>query len=656
MNDPKITPAKPVSIPSVQTQGNAVSPAAPARLLIHDVPVKQAPPALQNPPQPVHIEGRVISSNPATQELRIATASGEITVQSAVSLPPDTPVSVDIYLQKGVELATVMLLRQQAQVSKDIEQLVPQQTAPSPPLKPGDVMQAIYFPEPHETAPAPPTPATPPSLPLEQVAEIINNFPTSSLLKLPAPLPEGAVQAATMPDVLATLKNLPAAQQAQIAAYLARPDVIEALKKILPPDIARNLQPPEADPAASPNSAHEEELLDDNILQIVRVQTGTRMSETTPTASSVPLAVPENASAPPPVLAVLKGLLPLLEALQPQETPLSSLTQQLMPARPSPGGLPLAELMPQSMYEVKIVSITPPGVSAAPVKPGETQGIVDSVSPRGFPVIRVENDLFVLKTLATVPRGSVVTFQALALTPDQVIKSSTTLSAAAGADWFHPLLSDGWPALQETLQAISTTAPTLLQDLRDTLPQATPRLAPTALFFLAALRAGDVQSWLGEPVLQALRQTGRLSLIDRLTGDFGKIAATAKETVAGDWRALSMPLLHDDQISQIQFFVRRQHDDDEQKKDEGGSRPVTRFILNLRLSRMGDMQLDGLLRQKKFDLILRSADQLPFSMRQDLMQAFARGLAQATMTGGVSFQAKAQGWVSIGLPHQGTVA
>ncbi|TAL33980.1 MAG: hypothetical protein EPN97_08750 [Alphaproteobacteria bacterium] len=652
MNDPKITPAKPVSIPSVQTQGNAISPATPARLLIHDVPVRQAPPALQNPPQPVHIEGRVVSSNPQSQELRIATTSGEVTVQSSVSLPPGTEVRVDIYMQKGVALATVTLLRQQAQMSQNLEQLVPPQTTTTPPLKPGDVVQAIYLPEPHETTALPP-PTTPPPLTLEQVAEIINNFPTSSLQKLPVPLPEGAVQAATMPDVLATLKNLPAAQQAQIAAYLARPDVLEALKKILPPEIAKNLQPPDALLAAPPNTAFEEEPLDDNILQIVKVQTGTRMAGT-PTGLAAPLETPESASAPPPVLAALKGLLPLIEALQPQESPLSMLAQQLMPARIAPGGLPLAEQLPQSMYEVKVLSITPPDVSAPPVKPGETQGIAESVSPRGFPVIRVENDLFVLKTLAPVPRGSIVTFQALALTPDQVIKTATA-TAATGADWFHPLLSRDWPALQETLNAIATTAPTLLQNLRDTLPAATPRLAPTALFFLAALRAGDVQSWLGEPVLQALRQTGRLSLVDRLTGDFSKISATTRETVAGDWRALSMPLLHDDQISQIQFFVRRQHDD-EQKKDGGEPRPVTRFILNLRLSRMGDMQLDGLLRQKRFDLILRSADQLPFSMRRDLMHAFARGLAQADMAGGVSFQAKAQGWVSIGVPNQGTVA
>jgi hypothetical protein len=157
-------------------------------------------------------------------------------------------------------------------------------------------------------------------------------------------------------------------------------------------------------------------------------------------------------------------------------------------------------------------------------------------------------------------------------------------------------------------------------------------------------------------VLQTLRQAGKSNLIDRLTSDFGKIAAQSRETVAEDWRALSMPLRYDESISQLQFFVRQQHDDKGGGKDDAGPRPVTRFILNLRLSRLGDMQLDGLLHQRRLDLILRSAAALSFPMRQDLMQGFQRGLGQAGMAGGISFQTKAEHWVNIALPHQGTLA
>jgi hypothetical protein len=39
---------------------------------------------------------------------------------------------------------------------------------------------------------------------------------------------------------------------------------------------------------------------------------------------------------------------------------------------------------------------------------------------------------------------------------------------------------------------------------------------------------------------------------------------------------------------------------------------------------------------------------LPPSMRRDLSDSFAKGLAQAGMQGGVSFQMRGAGWVSIG--------
>jgi hypothetical protein len=34
------------------------------------------------------------------------------------------------------------------------------------------------------------------------------------------------------------------------------------------------------------------------------------------------------------------------------------------------------------------------------------------------------------------------------------------------------------------------------------------------------------------------------------------------------------------------------------------------------------------------------------------MQGFARGLDQVQMQGGITFQARRQGWVTVELPHQ----
>ena len=229
---------------------------------------------------------------------------------------------------------------------------------------------------------------------------------------------------------------------------------------------------------------------------------------------------------------------------------------------------------------------------------------------------------------------------------------STWGSFKGDAAKFQPLLDGQWPALHDALQNLGATDAAAA--LRNTIPDASPRLVPTAMFFLAALRLGDIESWIGAPALKALKDGGKQALVDRLTGDFARIAAQSKENISGDWRAISLPFLNDEQLSQIQLFLRHhQPDDDGQKGGAEDKGKTTRFVLNVNLSRMGALQLDGLMQQKRFDIILRSQEALPLPVRQDLMQGFAKGLGQSGLEGGISFQTKAQNWVMIDLPSQG---
>jgi hypothetical protein len=392
---------------------------------------------------------------------------------------------------------------------------------------------------------------------------------------------------------------------------------------------------------------------DEDLVQIVGAQGGRIAQETTLQANAVPPAAPPVSQAPA-ALAVMNSLLPLLETLEPETPSSMTLTPFAMPPGIPPGG-PLAAQMPQSMYQVKILSILPPGVPPEPVPAGAQQGIVESVSPSGFPVVRAPAGTFILKTQATLPSGSTVVFEAQPLTPGQAI--ATAAVQAATPDWFDPLTSASWPALQEAMQTISSAAPMMAQAMRDVIPSPAQNMAPAALLFLAAARTGDVASWLGEPVLQALKSAGKTTLVQRLTEDFARLSGQTKDTVADGWKATSLPLRHEDGISQIQIFVRQQHDQQGRKKDEAdGARPVTRFILNLRLSRLGDMQLDGLQNHRRLDLILRSAAPLSAAMRQDIMQSFQNGLRQAEMQGAVSFQPGAGSWVTVALPQRGTFA
>lgn len=373
--------------------------------------------------------------------------------------------------------------------------------------------------------------------------------------------------------------------------------------------------------------------------------------------------------------AVLKSILPILETMELPQA--GQALQRLIPFTPQASdskNTPLA--LPDNVYQVKVIGIDPPGPAPSFSQPPvpatfpehlpdagkgsvvPLQGQVESFTKDGAPIVKTPEGHFVFKTAAPVPQGSWITFDIKSVTAEQIVSLTLPHQAATPAQTgFSPLADVRWPAMQETLQILTSVAPDAAESLRNVLPTAVSaaRLPPTTLLFLAALRSGVIEGWLGDSILQPLKQSGKKELLERLGGDFTKISTQAKEFLPGEWRAISMPLLHDDHVSQMQFFVRDQQEQEKKEGDRGG-KTATRFILNLHLSRMGDMQLDGLLHKKRLDLVLRSAAPLPAGMRRDLTQRFAQGLAQTPLTGEIGFQTRSQHWVNIDLPaHTKTV-
>jgi hypothetical protein len=106
----------------------------------------------------------------------------------------------------------------------------------------------------------------------------------------------------------------------------------------------------------------------------------------------------------------------------------------------------------------------------------------------------------------------------------------------------------------------------------------------------------------------------------------------------GDWQSLLLPLPLPDRVERIRLVVRRPPEDEEQAKarEEEG----TRFLLDLTLSKLGAMQLDGLVRRKtkRFDLILRSHGTLPTNAQGDISILFAKTLEGFGLTGRATFQ------------------
>jgi|GEM_PF-1475626 len=635
--------------------------AKPSAPLLRDASVVAAPPKLSRPADTLLLSGKVIGNNRAKGEIKIATPEGTLSVQSKIAIPPDTEVAIELKMQQLSLRATITVIKQkaaEAAAAAETAKPAPAAAAPrseqSAKIAPGAVYTALRLPPetpaspPAAQAPQPtqtPPPADAPStaLPLENAAQIIEGARKVGVAQLPTALP--ALPPIPVPvlwqilnarDVLGALQKLPPQMQQQITDFLQQPAVIGALEKIIPPrELATYYPAPPVAPAEAP------------------------VTDTTPLVARPPQTVPTSPDALPqnPLAAqtaMLRGMMPLLDALLPGIAGIAPPAAKTATAAP----------LPQNMVKVEILAVfnaSPRGDAPPSSLSGMTQDLpagaqlatVESVTPKGFPILALPDGHIVLQQAVDAPIG---TQMAVTLTPmslADVMALSPLLTTAGGPPLpFDPLQSRTWPALQETLQVLIGQPDNAAQLLKNTLPApAAARMTPAALFFLAALRIGSIESWLGENILQALSKAGRRDLIERLGGDFKSLSRQAQSPVGGDWRVISLPMLHDEQISQIQFYVRQQNDDDSEGREDGGNKKTTRFILNLTLSRMGDLQMDGLLRPKRLDLILRSESALPFDIRQEIMRRFAAGIGQVDMQGGVSFQTRAEKWAYIDTGH-----
>jgi hypothetical protein len=89
-------------------------------------------------------------------------------------------------------------------------------------------------------------------------------------------------------------------------------------------------------------------------------------------------------------------------------------------------------------------------------------------------------------------------------------------------------------------------------------------------------------------------------------------------------------------IRQINLFDRR----DRGKKDKGddADKSGTRFIVEVDMSKMGPFQFDGLVREKRFDLMVRSHVALTPRMRHDIGSLFSEALELGSYKGNLVFQ------------------
>ena len=156
------------------------------------------------------------------------------------------------------------------------------------------------------------------------------------------------------------------------------------------------------------------------------------------------------------------------------------------------------------------------------------------------------------------------------------------------------------------------------------------------------LKGGGIRSWPGLDRAEAGSDTRIPPLIARLERDLDTAAPAARRPV-GEWRTYVLPFAGGAGIEPIRMVVRRTPDPtdaDNPKRAADSRRHQVHFLMDLRLTRLGAMQLDGLVAQKdrRFDLVIRTRTPLPPPMPQDLRSLFARTMEAVGYAGSLALR------------------
>jgi hypothetical protein len=132
-------------------------------------------------------------------------------------------------------------------------------------------------------------------------------------------------------------------------------------------------------------------------------------------------------------------------------------------------------------------------------------------------------------------------------------------------------------------------------------------------------------------VERALSAAGHDRLRSRLAEDNAEWRHLA-EAGGGDWRVFVLPVLDGEWVRPLQLYMRRRDADASPGED-------ARFLVEAEIGRFGPLQLDGLLRTPRFDLVLRSHRELDVPLRRTVSSIFREAISAHGLTGDISFHA-----------------
>lgn len=657
--------------------------------------VLNMPEPLKNLPQPVRTVGEVIG-DARGGALTVRTQSGDIQLR----VPPDrappegSRVEVDLPAGDPPRQATI---RPAPPERTTPERTTQERTTPEPrPAPPQNTPPPTDRVEVRENRP-PPTETPPPPPHKVKEGEDIRLRPLPPDEKIlatrPAPAPDGEIKTNPPPKIIlgeAVDLRPPGdakAAKASIALLAAQHMMDEMLRGLMPVTLATlSVSDPRPSLSAPVLSG-----LHDITPPVITVRLNDAMRgdmrhmlQNAPLPDNLPKGIAASLEARLPALHHLPS--PAQLTLMPMPTQAPSMIQHMTgafmsflngfmtapptdipPAIPLTTAPPVAAIAPPAIMNMRIMQVDAPDVhymgqstqtSILHHQAGRIAAHITGFTPQGFPVLSLlsmpDTPMMMNFDATNFDKGSVLSL--LPQTASAPMAGSITTSPPAPMPFAFPDIfwsHAGWPSMDELANHMQRTAPVMLTTLSATTPNpANPvQLPAAALLFIAAARAGDVGGWLSDKGVDHLRRAGKGELLSRLTREMGSIgrllASDPAPGAAQEWRGVPLPLYYEGDLHKAIVWFRQEGQGRDEKDGPGGK--AARFIFDLSLSRMGNVQLDGLFRGQRIDLMLRTEQKMSENMRQIMRQKYYDAVSHAGLSGELSFQHQAEDFIKINM-------
>lgn len=261
----------------------------------------------------------------------------------------------------------------------------------------------------------------------------------------------------------------------------------------------------------------------------------------------------------------------------------------------------------------------------------------------GANIVQTPIGTYKLLTAQPMPTGSKLTIEVMPETRPAIPAATTAPLLPTDLDELTSLARD-WTSIREAISMIAAHEPQLAaQIIQSAMPKPYQKLTSEFLFLFAAIKSGSPDQWFGRRAIEILDMRSP-DILRRLRGDFAQLQQVFSDALP-QWTSVIVPFYADQQLQQMRMFFKQ--DEDAGNKQQGGN--GQRFVIELDMSHLGDMQFDGFVkgnnRGKHFDLIIRSARHLPAEVEQNIRTIFETSLAVTGYKGYVNFQQGVQHFV-----------